>query len=87
MFMSSRSRRAFMITALQDAEGWERLAQRAGFVVDQRLEAPLGLDGESAAAEGTVVLVLRQRADPPKGHESVAQPPGPSVLRIARRRR
>lgn len=64
MLMSSRSRRAFVITALQDANGWQRLAERAGFVVDQRLEAPLGVDGEVSAGEGTVVLVLRQTASP-----------------------
>lgn len=62
MFMSSRSRRAFVITALEDAEPWERLAAGAGFVVDQRLEAPLGLDGDVAARSGTVLLVLRQTA-------------------------
>lgn len=64
MFMSSRSRRAFVITALEDAGPWERLVEHAGFVVDQRLEAPLGLDGDAAAQTGTVVLVLRQTAEP-----------------------
>lgn len=68
MFMSSRSRRAFVITALEDAQPWEQLVTRAGFVVDQRLEAPMGLDGDVAARTGTVVLVLRQTADsPPAG--------------------
>lgn len=64
MLISVRSRRAFLITALQDVEAWQRLVAHGGFVVDQRLEAPMGLDGESAAAEGTVVLVLKQAAAP-----------------------
>lgn len=64
MFMSSRSRSAFVVTALEDAAAWEELAARAGFQVEQRLEAPLGPDGDWAARSGTVLLVLRQLALP-----------------------
>lgn len=62
--MSSRSRRAFVITALQDAAVWQRFVEQAGFLVEQKLEAPLGPDGDAAAREGTVLLVLRQAASP-----------------------
>lgn len=58
--MSSRSWRAFLVTALQDADAWVRFVAHAGFVVDQRLESPLGPDGTVAAQEGTVLLVLKQ---------------------------
>lgn len=76
--MSSRSRRAFLVTALQDAEAWERFVAHAGFVVDQRLEAPLGPDGTMAALEGTVLLVLKQRTEAPQVRPGVAlRPLGP----------
>lgn len=63
--MSSRSRSAFVVTAPEDAGAWEELVARAGFRVEQRLEAPLGPDGDWAARSGTVLLVLRQQASPP----------------------
>jgi hypothetical protein len=73
LYMSSRSRRAFLVTALQDADAWVRFVAHAGFVVE---EAPLGPDGTTAAEEGTVLLVLRQTTELP----GAASPP-PAVLR------
>jgi hypothetical protein len=75
MFLSLRSRQAFVIAALQDVEEWMRLARAAGFVVDQRLEAPLGPDGTFDAEEGVVVLALRQSSPPPGSEPETVRKP------------
>jgi hypothetical protein len=85
-YMSSRARRAFLITVLQDANQWQRLVAHGGFVVEHRLEAPLGPDGTDAAEEGAVVLVLVQRT-PPAPDQAGSEPAAERVGRSGWRRR